>query len=190
MNKKLPEITALLIIDVQKAIDNPIWSQYGARNHPDAEKNMADILRLWRTSGRPVIHVKHESREPNSTYRSGQIGCDFKACVMPLPGERVVVKQVNCAFIGTNLEALLKESNISCLVVFGVITNNSVETSVRVAGNLGFDTYLVEDACFTFAKPDHNGKIRIAEEVHAMTLANLDQEYCTILSANELKDML
>lgn len=186
MNIKLQKEAALLIIDVQKAIDNPDWSKYGLRNNPDAEKNMAVILKMWRELGRPIIHVKHESKEPNSTYRPGQVGCDFKECVKPLPGEHIIIKHVNSAFIGTNLEALLKKLNISCVVIFGVITNNSVDASVRMSGNLGFDTFLVEDACFTFAKPDYNGQIRTAEEIHAMTLANLNKEYCQVISTNDL----
>lgn len=187
MNELQQEDTALLIIDVQRAIDDPIWSWYGERNNINAEKNMAEILKLWRTLGRPIIHVKHESIEPNSTYRPGQAGCDFKDCVMPLADEYIVIKHVNSAFIGTNLKELLKKINVSCLVVFGVITNNSVDISVRMAGNLGYNTFLVEDACFTFPKPDYNGKIRTAEEIHAITLANLDSEYCRVISTQELK---
>ena len=66
-------------------------------------------------------------------------------------------------------------------MIAGVITNNSVEATVRMAGNLGFSTWLVEDACFTFGRVDWNGTWRSAEEVHAMSLANLDGEYCTVL---------
>jgi nicotinamidase-related amidase len=71
-------------------------------------------------------------------------------------------------------------------VVAGVITNNSVETSVRHAGNLGFAVWLAEDACFTFAKADWNGVTRSADEVHAMSLANLDGEYCTVATTAAL----
>jgi len=66
-------------------------------------------------------------------------------------------------------------------VVTGVITNNSVEATVRMAGNLGFDTFLVEDAVFTFGRKEWNGTSRAAAEVHAMSLANLDGEYCTVI---------
>jgi len=66
------------------------------------------------------------------------------------------------------------------LVIAGVITNNSVEATVRMAGNLGFHTFLVEDGCFTFARQDWTGKLRSAAEVHAMSLANLDSEYCMV----------
>jgi len=69
------------------------------------------------------------------------------------------------------------------LVVAGVVTNNSVEATVRMAGNLGFATWLVEDACFTFGRKDWNGAWHSAEEVHAMSLANLNGEYCTVLTA-------
>ena len=186
MKEKLPERTALLIIDVQNAIDDPQWCQYGKRNNMMAENNMSVILTAWRLSGRIVFHVKHASKEPNSTYRPGTIGSEFKECVAPAKGELIITKHVNSAFIGTELETVLRQMNISHLVIFGVITNNSVEATVRMAGNLGFHTYLVEDATFTFAKPDYDGKIRIAEEVHAMSLANLDNEYCKVISTKEL----
>lgn len=72
------------------------------------------------------------------------------------------------------------------LVAAGVITNNSVEATVRMAGNLSFDTFLVEDGCVTFARKDWNGQLRTAEEVHAMSLANLDGEYCTATRTAEV----
>lgn len=190
MRSQLPKETALLIIDVQKAIDQPEWSKYGKRNNPNAETNMSLILSKWRQSGRTIIHVKHESKKPNSTYRPGFVGCEFKECVTPIEGELIIIKHVNSAFIGTNLEAILNEQKISCLVIFGVITNNSVETTVRMAGNLGFNTYLVEDATFTFAKPDYRGHIYSADEVHSMSLANMSNEYCKIITASELDKVL
>lgn len=186
----LPKETVLLIIDVQQAIDYPEWSKYGKRNNLNAEDNMSAILKIWRQLGKRIIHVKHESREPNSTYSPGFVGCEFKKCVTPIDGELIIIKHVNSAFIGTNLEAILNEQKISCLVVFGVITNNSVETTVRMAGNLGFNTFLVEDATFTFGKPDYRGHIYNAEEVHSISLANMSNEYCKVISTSELMNVL
>ena len=100
---------------------------------------------------------------------------------MPAAGETIVAKQTNSAFIGTDLERRLREAGHEVLVVAGVSTNNSVEATVRMAGNLGFETYLIADACFTFARRDFDGRLRTADEVHAMSLANLDKEYCTVL---------
>jgi nicotinamidase-related amidase len=107
---------------------------------------------------------------------------------MPLPGETVLPKETNSAFIGTGLEARLRAGGHTALVVAGVSTSNSVEATVRMAGNLGFDVRLVEDACFTFARLDWNGTMRSAEEVHAMSLANLDGEYCRVVTADRLLD--
>jgi len=175
--------TVLIVIDVQNAIDHPSWGQ---RNNPGAEKNIAALLQAWRASGQPVYHVKHDSTEPGSHYRPGQPGNDFKPEAKPLPGEIVIVKRTNSAFIGTDLESRLRAAGQNILVVAGVITNNSVEATVRMAGNLGFQTYLVEDATFTFGRKDWAGAFRTASEVHAMSLANLDGEYCTVVRTNDV----
>jgi nicotinamidase-related amidase len=175
---------ALVIIDVQKAIDAAYHATHGPRNHPDAEAKIGRLLAQWRRHRRVVIHVRHDSTFPESAYRPGQRGNDFKDEVTPLAGEWIVPKHTNNAFIGTTLDAQLRASHIRTLVVTGVSTNNSVEATVRMAGNLGFDTYLVEDACFTFARPDYHGRLRSADEVHAMSLANLDGEYCRVVTTD------
>jgi len=183
--KPLPGNAALIVIDLQKAIDHPSW---GERNNPEAEKNVAALLAAWRSAGRPVYHIRHDSSEPASHYRPGQPGHDFKPEAQPAAGEVVIAKKTNSAFIGTDLETRLRAANLSPLIVTGVITNNSVEATVRMAGNLGFDTYLVEDATFTFARRDWRGTWRTADEVHAMSLANLDGEYCTVVSTRAILD--
>jgi nicotinamidase-related amidase len=88
------------------------------------------------------------------------------------------------------LEQRLRAAGITSLVVAGVITNNSVEATVRMAGCLGFDVYPVEDACFTFARKDRNGRLWSAEEVHALSLANLDGEYCTVIGFADVLEAL
>jgi nicotinamidase-related amidase len=181
----MPDDAALIVIDLQKAIDQPSW---GERNNPEAQKNVAALLQAWRRTGRPVYHIRHDSIEPDSQYRPGQPGHEFKPETQPAAGEAVIGKKTNSAFIGTDLEARLRAANQTVLVVTGVITNNSVEATVRMAGNLGFDTYLVEDAAFTFGRNDWRGVWRTADEVHAMSLANLDGEYCGVVSTREILD--
>lgn len=179
----LPLGTALIVIDVQKAIDHSSW---GERNNPDAEQNIAALIAAWRSTHRPIYHIRHDSTELDSHYRPGQPGNDFKAEARPLAQETIVVKTTNSAFIGSRLEAMLSEANLRTLVVMGVITNNSVEATVRMAGNLGFETYLVEDACLTFGRRDWKGRWRTADEVHSMSLANLDGEYCSVVRADQV----
>lgn len=182
----LPANAALVIIDLQRAIDHPRWAASGPRNNPEAERAIARLIAVWREAGRPIFHIRHESTHPGSTYAKDGPGSAFKPEAMPLPGEPVLAKQVHSAFIGTDLERRLHAAGIGTLVIAGVITNNSVEATVRMASDLGFDVRLVEDACFTFARADHTGRLRSAEEVHAMSLANMDGEYCIVTRAAAL----
>jgi len=182
----IPPNAALIIIDVQQAIDHPQWACWGPRNNPQAEDRIAQLLAAWRAAQRPIFHVRHMSCESNSPYRPYQPGNEFKSQVAPLQHERIVEKSTNSAFIGTTLEAELRRVGIEALIVTGVITNNSVEATARMAGNLGFTTIVVSDATATFARPDFNGVLRSAEEVHAMSQANLQDEYAAIMTTAEV----
>jgi len=182
-----PRGAAFLLIDLQKAIDHPSWGQ---RNNPAAEIEIGRLLAHWRGQCWPVWHVRHDSTDPASPYRPGQPGNDFKPETAPIAGEPIIAKRTNSAFIGTDLEARLRAAGHDALVVAGVITNNSVEATMRMAGNLGFAAYLVADGCFTFARRDWNGVLRSADDVHAMSLANLDGEYCTVVTAAALLEGL
>lgn len=175
--------SVLLLIDLQQSIDHPSW---GRRNNPAAEQNIAKLLSYWRQQRWPVWHIRHDSNDPLSHYRPGQIGNEFKPEVAPLASEVVIAKTTNSAFLGTDLEKRLRQDGHNVLTVAGVITNNSVETTVRMAGNLGFEVFLLEDCCFTFGKIDWNGIARSADEVHAMSLANLHGEYCTVMTSQTL----
>ena len=182
--------TALLVIDMQKAIDDPSWSKDGPRNNPDAEPAALRLMEAWRAGGRPIYHVRHDSLDPHSTYRPGQPGNAFKPGFEPRDGEDVIAKHTGSAFSGTSLEATLRSRGHLDLVVAGVITNNSVESTVRHAGTLGFRVTVAEDACFTFGRRDWKGVLRSAEEVHSMSLANLDGEYCRVATVAEVMDRI
>ena len=174
---------ALVVIDVQNAIDDPMW---GPRNNPDAEATIAGLLAAWRRQGLPILHVRHDSTEPASAYRPGQPGNDFKAEVRPLDGEVVVAKRTNSAFIGTDLAQQLTATGCDAVVYAGVITNNSLEATVRMSGNLGFRSFVVADGCWTVDMTDLRGRRWAAEDVHALALANLHGEYATVTSADQV----
>ena len=177
------EMPALIIIDMQKCMAMP---EAGPRNNPGAERNIASLLDAWRRVNGPVVHVRHISRSPTSLFAPGQAGAEFQAAFMPLPGAHVLEKNVPDAFINTGLERWLRVRGIARVVLVGVSTNNSVEASARTAGNLGFDTVVVADATFAYAKTDYAGAPRSADEVHAMALANLDGEYASITDTQAL----
>jgi nicotinamidase-related amidase len=174
---------ALIIIDQQKGILHP---RLGRRNNPQAEDRMLELLEHWRRSGRPIVHVQHLSRSPDSVFWPQQSGVEFQPRFAPLAGEELIQKQVPDAVCATGLEARLREAGIGQLIIVGVATHNSVESTARTAGNLGFDTWVVEDACFTFDKADFFGIARSAEEVHGMSLGNLHGEYATVVSTAQI----
>ena len=180
---ELPSNTALIIIDVQSGFDDPIW---GLRNNSDAESNIAKLLAEWRETGRPVFHVAHDSLSAESPLRPDTAGNSFKPEAEPHAGEAIYRKTVNSAFIGTSLEADLRAAGIDTLVVVGLTTNHCVSTSVRMAGNLGFKTYVVSDATATFDRAALDGRIRPAAEVHAAALSDLQDEFATIVETSAL----
>ena len=100
-----------------------------------------------------------------------------------------MTKHVCTAFIGTDLEARLRAVGAQDVVVVGVITNNSVEGTARVCGHLGFRTIVVSDGTFTFGRNDFAGRFRSADEVHAMSRANLAGEYARILPTDRVLEM-
>lgn len=179
----LPKNAALLLIDIQKGFDDPVW---GHRNNLDAEANIAALLHTWRQTGRPIFHIQHCSQDPHSPLHAGSPGNDIKDLVHPQGEESVVQKQVNSAFIGTDLAERLKCEGITALVITGLTTNHCVETTTRMAGNLGFDAYLVSDATATFDRRGPDGVLHTAEEIQAMTLTNLHQEFATIVTTAEV----
>ena len=179
--KRLPQNTALLVIDMQKGFDDPAW---GRRNNPEAETKVSALIAAWRAAKAPVIHVHHDSPSPSGLLRSGTPGHAVKREALPLPGERVLRKTVNSAFIGTRLEAELRAMGVRSLAVVGLTTNHCVSTTARMAGNLGFKTFVAADATATFDRAGVNGEIRLAEDVHNAALSDLQDEFAEIVDTD------
>ncbi len=180
---KLPQSAALVLIDVQQAFLDP---RLGERNNPEAESNIARLLAAWRTSGRPIRHVVHDSVEPNSLLRPESPGNAIHPLAAPHGAEPIYRKHVNSAFIGTTLEHDLHNDSIDTLVLVGLTTNHCISTTARMAGNLGFTTYVVSDATAAFARPTLDGTLRPAEAVHAGALSDIHQEFATVLNTAEV----
>ena len=170
-------LPTLLVIDVQQAFEDPAW---GERNNPDAETHVAELLSVWRELGAPVVHVRHESASPTGLFRRGTQAFEFKPEARPAPGERVVDKRVNSAFIGTDLQEHLRSTGADCVVVVGLTTDHCCSTTARMAGNLGFETWFVADATATHARAGFD-----AETMHRTALASLDGEFAHVMTTAE-----
>ena len=177
---------ALILVDIQKGFE--IEDYFGGnRNNPEAEENAKALLTLWREHKLPIFHVKHNSIFSDSPLRQGQPGNEFHEKVKPLAGEPVIGKSVNSAFIGTDLEDWLDRLKITKLVIAGLTTDHCISTTTRMAGNFGFDTFLVSDATATFNKKGIDGEDYSAELIHATALASLNNEFATIVTTGFLK---
>ena len=116
-----PARTALIVIDVQRAFDQ--WEAAGKRrNNPQAVARIVDLLDAFRERGAPVFHIRHQGTHPNSSFLPDGTGYPVKDEARERAGEPVIVKQVNSAFIGTDLEARLRAANHQRLDISGAET--------------------------------------------------------------------
>jgi nicotinamidase-related amidase len=179
----LSSSAALVVIDVQRGFDDGSW---GPRNNADAEANIARLLGAWRATSRPVRHVHHDSSSPKGSFVPGTAGNEPKDEARPVAGEPVYRKRVNSGFIGTALEADLRRDGVTELIIVGLTTNHCVSTTTRMAGNLGFETFIVSDATATFDRANVDGSMRAAQDVHDAALSDLSEEFATVVTTAQI----
>ena len=175
---------ALLLIDLQQGFDETFFTR-GGRNNLDAESNIANALATWREHQYPVIHIQHASSNVKSPLHPDNKGFAFKEAFQPLPNEQHYTKSVNSAFIGTPLENYLRQQGIEQIVVAGLTTDHCVSTTVRMAGNLGFNVTLLEDATATFGR-EHKNTHYAADDIHRYHCMSLDGEFCQVKMTEEV----
>ena len=127
---------------------------------------------------------------PNSPLYKSNPGFEFSDQTTPMDNEIVITKNVNSAFIGTNLKETLDNEQCKTLVITGLTTDHCVSTTTRMAGNYGYNTYLISDATATFDKVGINGEKYDAEQIHQISLASLKDEFATVLTSKEIIKML
>ena len=176
---------ALLLIDIQKGLDEAEhWGKF--RNNPDAESNCRLILDYFRYHRLSLYHIQHCSTNPESPLYPGKEGNEIKEIVAPLKNELVIQKNTNSAFIGTELQSLLKRDGIEELIIVGLTTDHCVSATVRNAADLGFKVFLISDATATYAKTGPDGTKFEPELIHATALASLNNEFANIITTADL----
>ncbi|KRA16275.1 cysteine hydrolase family protein [Lysobacter sp. Root604] len=178
-----PRSTALIPIDVQQGFDYPPW---GPRNNPAMEANGLRLLAAWREAGLTPIHVRHDSVIEGSSLQPSHPGNAFRPGFEPLPGEALVSKSVNAAFIGTDLDLRLRRLGIDCVVLFGISTDMCVSTTARVAANLGYRVLVVADACACFDLRDEHGRVIAADDIARAHLATLRAEFAEVVDSQDV----
>ena len=170
---------ALIVVDVQQGFTDRGW---GPRNNPGAEDNIRALLGAWRASGQPVVLVRHDSQEAGSTLAPGSPGNVLQPGIDGVH-DLLVTKSVNSAFHGTpDLDAWLRAQSIDTVTICGITTNHCCETTARLAGNLGYETFFVLDATHTFDRSGPDGVVVSADDLARATAASLHDEFATVLS--------
>jgi len=182
-----PSPIPLIILDVQDAIDQPRWK---GKSNPGYLETIQRLLQLWRSNGWPVLHVKHDEPTPTSTYHTHGPWNGIKQEVAPVEGEPVITKQQNCAFIGTELDAVLKAMQVTRFVLTGVVVHNSVDATVRAGKALGYSITLPSDATTAVPVTGADGTVWDAGTVHDLTLAILGSEYAEVVLASDVVEAL
>ncbi|WP_415975978.1 cysteine hydrolase family protein [Rhodococcus sp. 077-4] len=175
---------ALVVVDVQVGFDDTDF--WGPRDNPSCESNIAALLRLWRSRAWPMVFVRHDSDNPLSPLSPTGSGHAFKDVIEGTP-DLLIGKRVNSSFYGTpDLDAWLRGEGIDQVVVCGITTNHCCETTARMAGNLGYDTYFVIDATHTFDRVGPDGTTVPAATLSAITATNLHGEFATVVTTDDL----
>ena len=176
--------TALLVIDIQND-----YFPGGAMELEGADAagaKAAQAIRQFREKDLPIVHVRHLSVRPGSTFfLPGTKGAEIHSLVAPKAGETVVEKNFPNSFRNTNLKEVLEKQGVKNLVVAGMMTHMCVDASVRQAADLGFKVTLLGDACATRAQ-SYGGEKVPAKQVHAAFLAALNGFYAKVVNTHEL----
>lgn len=185
LGKEELDHSALVLIDIQQGFDDiAYWG--GARNNPGAEEIGLQVLAFFRQHGAAIVHVRHASTEAQSRLHPNHQGFAFKKGFEPTEHEDLITKNVNSAFIGTDLHALLQQKRIDTLFIIGLTTDHCVSTTARMASNMGYRVYVIADAAATFDKIGMNGEKFEAELIHQTALASLHGEFATVIKSTQL----
>lgn len=176
--------SVLVLIDIQEGFDDERW---GERNNPDAEANIGSLVDEWTRQSRPIVRVRHASKNPNSPLAPKAPGHAYKPVVADLVPELEVVKNVHSAFLGQpDLGKWLQARGARQVVITGIQTNMCCETTARFAGDLGYDVLFAIDATHTFDVLTADGSVVTADQLTAVTAANLEGNFARVVHTSDL----
>ncbi len=142
-------------------------------------------------SGLQVVHVRHRFPGPQlPPAPRASPATPSSPRPRPCPGRPCSTRAGHCAFVGTGLEAHLRERGIDRLVLAGFTTSHCVSTTARPACDLGFKTVVLRDACVAFDLEDVDGNRMPAQVLHDAGLAELHGEFAMVLPTEAILQLL
>lgn len=149
---------ALLIIDMQAGSFGPA----NPRHEAAAVVERLNALSRWiRARGGAVIWVQHDG-PPGDAHEPGSEGWRILPALDRRPGDETINKTACDSFLGTRLEAVLRERNIGRVIIAGCATDFCVDTTVRSSTARGFETWAVSDG-HTMADRPHLRAAKVIE---------------------------
>ena len=174
--------TVLILIDIQN--DYFPGGKMELENPEKAALEGEKLLLHFRSLKWPIIHIRHMAPPENHFLVENSPGSQIHEKVAPQSGEMVLHKRFPNSFSGTGLHELLTGLEIKRLVVSGMMTFMCVDSTVREAFDLGYETYVAHDACA--ARKLQFGDLKIpANYVHGAFMAALGLRFAKILSADD-----
>lgn len=149
------------------------------------EPAVAEIARLLaaaRTSGAPVVHVRHHGRPGGALFNPEGPKADFISAVRPLDGETIVTKGLPNSFARTNLDEVLKGLGRTDVLIAGFQSHMCISATARSALDHGYRAAVVASACADRDLPDPTGSgVIAAAEMHRITMAALNDRFAVVL---------
>lgn len=138
-----------------------------------------------RSSGTPVIHIRHEFPNADAPFFvADSDGSLIHASVLPHESEAVIVKHHANAFRDTDLDERLKAHAPDEVVIVGAMSHMCIDATARAAADLGHAVVVLHDACATLDL-QFGEQVVPAVQVHAAFMASLASGYARLLSVEE-----
>jgi nicotinamidase-related amidase len=175
--------TALLLLEFQN--DYFPNGRISLEKSLEASTKAETVLYAFREKKLPIIHVQHISTHPNATYLLPCTkGAEFYPTVQPLKNENIIKKHYPNSFKDTSLLNHLIKNQINHLVICGMMTQMTIDATVRAAYDLGFSCTVLHDACAA-RQLEFNHNLISTQNVHYAFLAALQPSYATLMSSED-----
>lgn len=197
-----PKRTALLMIDVQKTYledketpeETRRWQPFYDRMRKTVIPNCADLIAICRDKGVEVIHARIACHKQDGRDRSlSQKKPGFNYLLLPKnredaqivdelapEGDEITVeKTTDSALTGTNLRLILRNMDITDVIVAGIFTDQCVSSTVRSLADESFGVVVVDDCCAAATMELHDAELRIINMI-----------YCHVASRDEVKGFI
>lgn len=174
------EKTALLVIDVQESFRHaPYFEESGLNTYLSTQQKLIDGANA---AGIPVVQIFHVDGDRAFAEENGFVRTLEGIQIKPAVTFR---KNRHSAFVGTQLDAWLKDNGITRLIVSGIRTEQCCETTTRHGSDIGYSVDYVTEATLTFPMTHASGEVFSAEQIARRTELVLAGRFARIVTVDE-----